>query len=300
MNDKERDHFAINPIWAPIPWACVVNVSGEDAAEFLQGQFSQDLRDLQADGVAYGFWLTRTGKVQGDAWVVAGAEGDFVVLSRSMPAAELMARFEHHIIADEVYLEDVTAGWEASWWAGEGVVAALDAERAKWSGGEGWILPELPGLPGGSAYRIARAKPAGGEAEQVDAMELERRRIGVGLGQVPADVGADDLPQEGGLALSGVSFNKGCYLGQEVMARVQTTGRVRRRLVKVRGEGTAPTESVEPLFVGDREVGTLRSRVGLPDGAWIGLAMVGPALAELSEGALHLGAADGPMVRWTA
>ena len=62
----------------------------------------------------------------------------------------------------------------------------------------------------------------------------------------------------------------------------------------------ARPETAEPLYRGEREVGTLRSRVALPQGGWVGLAMVGPAVADLSEGELRLGAADGPTVWWSA
>ena len=114
---------------------------------------------------------------------------------------------------------------------------------------------------------------------------------------MPIDVGVNDIPQEGRLAQVGVSFNKGCYLGQEVMARVQNTGRVRRRLISVMGEGEAPSEGDEAIMLGDRAVGTLRSRVSRNQDDWVGLAMVSEAVERGSEVRLTL-ASEGSLRSW--
>ena len=104
------------------------------------------------------------------------------------------------------------------------------------------------------------------------AEDMERRRIAAGIPAVPKDIGPGDLPNEGGLEAEAISYTKGCYLGQEVMARLKSMGQVRRRLLKVRGTGEIPPRPAS-LFQGDRRVGELRSAVR--DGAeWIGLAMV--------------------------
>jgi folate-binding protein YgfZ len=82
---------------------------------------------------------------------------------------------------------------------------------------------------------------------------------------VPADIGPGELPNEGGLESVAISYNKGCYLGQEVMARLKSMGQVRRRLLRVKGDGPAPT-SPAPIFQGDRRIGELRTRVPTPKG----------------------------------
>jgi folate-binding protein YgfZ len=106
--------------------------------------------------------------------------------------------------------------------------------------------------------------------------ELVRGRIAAGVAAIPGEFGAQDLPQEAGLEEVAISFTKGCYLGQEVMARLHAMGRVRRRLVRVAGEGAAPA-SGGGLFATEaagKALGDLRAAVDDGQGGWIGLAMV--------------------------
>ncbi|WP_221031422.1 YgfZ/GcvT domain-containing protein [Actomonas aquatica] len=272
---------------------------GEDAAEFLQGQFSQDLRGLASGGVAYGFWLGRTGKVEGDSWIVAAGEDAFRVFSRSLLAGALIERLERFIIADDVELADETAAWEASWWSEAAAVEPGDSETST------YVLREGGGLLDGSVIRLVKRREglsaaelgADAGASQVSEAEVEAARIAGGVPRVPVDIGPNDLPQEGGLETIGVSFNKGCYLGQEVMARLKTTGRVRRRLVVVSGDGEVPAAAASELKDGDKVVAELRSRVGLAKGGWVGLAMAGAALAGQEAGELQR-ADGGGVVSW--
>jgi hypothetical protein len=102
--------------------------------------------------------------------------------------------------------------------------------------------------------------------------QIEKQRIAAGIPAVPVDIGPTDLPNEGGLEAEAISYTKGCYLGQEVMARLKSMGQVRRRLLGVRGRG-APPPRPAALFQAARKVGEVRSAAS--DGAdWIGLAMV--------------------------
>ena len=101
---------------------------------------------------------------------------------------------------------------------------------------------------------------------------------------MPVDLGSTDFPQEAGQEKVGVSFTKGCYLGQEVMARLATTGRIRRRLYRVSGAGEAPAETQTELKQGERVVGELRSRVSAGGSDWLGLAMINLAHYDATLG----------------
>src|SRR5262245_55014498 len=86
--------------WRPACWA---RVAGSDAATFLQGQFTNDLRALSNTGAMYGLWLTLKGKVQADSFVLRGTNADeFWIGSYFSPAAVICARLEGHVIADDV------------------------------------------------------------------------------------------------------------------------------------------------------------------------------------------------------
>jgi folate-binding protein YgfZ len=125
-------------------------------------------------------------------------------------------------------------------------------------------------------------------------------RIAAGLASVPRDIGPGDPPNEGGLEGAAISYSKGCYLGQEVMARLKSRGSVRRALVRVRGTG-APPSVPAPLWIGVRASGELRSAVrdeggggfaGLalvpvssaPPGTALGLEKGGPPALEVAAG----------------
>jgi folate-binding protein YgfZ len=114
--------------------------------------------------------------------------------------------------------------------------------------------------------------------------EIKRRRVRAGIPAIPADIGPGELPNEGGLDAVAISYTKGCYLGQEVMARLKTMGQVRRCLQRVAWSGPVPTLPAA-LHLGGRKVGELRSAVATENGSE-GFALLTllnlPANAELS------------------
>jgi folate-binding protein YgfZ len=288
-------NFSTSPAFFPWRPACWLKVAGEDAATFLQGQFTNDLRTLPAAGAVYGLWLTVKGKVLADSFVLPGpTPTEFWVGSYFSPAEIVRERLESHVIADDVTLTDETEQW-AGVCLGPDVAAALRA-----SGELGDVL-EFAGRRGRDAavewmYRRTGDEPAAVVAlraagQAVEAVEMERRRIAAGIPAVPRDLGPGDLPNEGGLEGDAISYTKGCYLGQEVMARLKSMGQVRRRLWRVRGAGERLPDVPAPVFAGARQVGEVRSAVR-KDGNWIGLAMV--SLLHVSPGAELGFAAEGP------
>lgn len=276
--------------WQPAAW---LRVSGADAGTFLQGQFTNDLRPLGQAGAAavYGLWLTLKGKVLADSFVLRAGENEYWVGSYNSPAAVIRERLESHVIADDVVIEDNTAEWAGLSVLGEG--------SAKVGGESGKNCFGFPGRRerGGSfewMYRIADGEPAwvrDVSGPWLTAEEVARRRIRAGIPAVPADIGPADLPNEAGLDVDAISYTKGCYLGQEVMARLKSMGQVRRRLWRVAGSGEAIPELPAPLFGGGRTVGELRSAVSDGAGGWIGLAMV--SLLHVAAGAELAWSPDG-------
>jgi folate-binding protein YgfZ len=264
MNPGERHGFHF---WQP---AACLRISGEDSPAFLQGQFTNDLQKAKMGGAIYGLWLNQKGKVLADSFIQQKSEHEFWILSYFSPASVIRERLEAYVIADDVVIEDLTAGYAGL--TVFGPVPGADRRPA----GEG----SFPGrrtrgeqteifFPAGEAAAM-RAKL--GPATWLTAAEVAHHRIAAGIPAVPADIGPTELPQEGGLNLEAISYTKGCYLGQEVMARLKSMGQVRRRLVPVRGEGAAPAVPA-PVYQAGRKVGELRSVAGEGAG-WIGLALV--------------------------
>lgn len=224
------------------------------------------------DAAAYGLWLDQKGRVLADSHILKRADNDYLVVSFSATAAQLMARLQAYLIADEVELEDQTGDWAGVLLWGEGAavlkapsnVLALPSRQAG-PGSVHWLVPMEH-----SGELIAELKKSSAIESDRHAAELIRLREGVPA--VPVDIGPRDLPNEGGLEEVAISYTKGCYLGQEVMARLKNLGQVRRRLHLVQGTGTTPTPGTS-LYQGARKVGEVRS--GAVDGEkFLAMAMV--------------------------
>jgi tRNA-modifying protein YgfZ len=279
--------------WQPAAW---LRVTGGDALAFLQGQFSNDLKakDVASRGAIYGLWLNLKGKVVADSFVVPGDGSEAApcwIGSYFSPAAVIRERLESFIIADDVTVEDLTGEWAAVSLLGDGGaepagVRAFRGRRIQ-EGNTEWVFPA--GAGAAVAARLAGWTELGAEA-------MARQRIAAGIPAVPPDLGPGDLPNEAGLEAEAISYTKGCYLGQEVMARLKSMGQVRRRLVRVAGAGARPAALPAALFLGERQVGEVRSAVEDDTGGFLGLAMV--SLVHVGPGAvLALGRDGAPAVQ---
>lgn len=275
----------VSGVLAGVPMAWL-RVSGPDAAEFLQGQCTQELRGLVPGRTVWALWLTIKGRVIGESLVLRGEDGWWLWSAHTAGEA-LRARLEEFIIADDVTVEDVGCdGWEQ-------VTLAGDAGEVWLRMALGGVEPPVEGrclpLEGGWVFSGRRGQPrtwdwlrpvgngpaVEAECAKLRAEELVRARIAAGEPAIPGEFGPGDLPQEAGLEAVAISFTKGCYLGQEVMARLHAMGRVRRRLVRVAGEGPAPAAGATVHHkADDKQAGELRAAVDDGRGGWIGLAMV--------------------------
>jgi folate-binding protein YgfZ len=248
-----------------------LKVTGEDAASFLQGQFTNELRQ-PAGGAVYGLWLNQKGKIVADSHVLKVAEHEFLVTSDTSPVATISPRLESYIIADDVGLADETEATHglALWGQGCGegikqVLGNIPAAGRFFQAGQFFVFPgrwvrgenyEIIGPAENIRALLARFVGAG--AREAAAGAAEWARISAGIPAIPADLGPGDLPNEGGLDDVAISYTKGCYLGQEVMARLKNMGRVRRQLQVVQGTGVPP-QPLDALYQGDRKIGEIRS-----------------------------------------
>ncbi|HEY3756302.1 MAG TPA: hypothetical protein VGL42_09150 [Opitutaceae bacterium] len=267
----------------PASW---LKVSGEDSAAYLQGQMARDLAKVGPDG-HYTVILDHKGKIQADAFVGRDGEG-FWVGSYFVPAAELRARLEAFVVADDVVVDDATetvAGFSV---LGNGSRPELDEARS------------ALGLPG-AVFRGRRIADENWDwivlrdrrddalqwflergARVLGVEEVQRRRILGGIPAVPDDAGKGDLPQETRLSDAAVSYDKGCYVGQEIMSRLKTRGRVRRQLRRIHGTGEPPPAHTAVLSA-ETKVGETRSAVRDGSG-FIGWALITGDGADLSLG----------------
>ena len=235
--------------------AAVVRVTGEDTAAFLQGQCSADLR---AVALTDALWLNRKGRVLAHTVIAKEADGSFLLLCPHLGATELIAVVTANVIADDVVATDESALWQ-KWvsWGASPAIAGAKVFATKRYGVAAWdVLTPVGVAAPGELAKLA---------------ELDALRVAAGVPAVPADCGANEFPQECGLE-AWVSYTKGCYLGQEVMARIQSLGSLRRILRRVSGPVSVGQELKSPE---GKVVGTVRSAAGD-----VGLALLSVDLAE--------------------
>ncbi len=255
--------------WRPAAW---LKVTGADSLPFLQAQFSNDLRALEPGRAVYGLWLDLKAHVQADSFVLRGSEGEFWLASYFSPAEAIRTRLESYIISDDVTVEDGSSEWVGLTVLGAAPIAALAAfgDRLFRFDGRRSTEPALELLYPRTLEPAIRALFAG--VPELTRRDMELRRIAAGIPAVPADIGPRELPNEAAMEAEAISYTKGCYLGQEVIARLRSMGKVRRRLLRVGGSGPLPALPA-PLFQAGRKLGELRTAIG-SDGAFVGLALL--------------------------
>lgn len=295
--------------YQPAAW---IRVTGEDASFFLQSQFSNDLQRENPQPVIYGLWLTRKGKTIADSFIFQTDENRYLLFSYFCPARSILDKLEENIIADEVELEDLTSTVAAiSCW---GKNAAFFLHQIGLNEPSTGSFGELSGkylihgrrstqdnydliLPIAQIEAIKSQIEAFGDSEAVSWAsdeDLHCERLKSCIPAIPNDIGPDDLPQEGALEIDTISFDKGCFLGQEVMARLHSMGQVQRKIYSIHGEIPIPPTLPCDLYDQESVVGQLCSAAY--DGkSWIGHALLKKRSVENLSG-LSLEPNDTPVV----
>lgn len=260
-----------------------VSVRGPDARSWLQGQLSQDVLALGLGGSADSLLLTPQGKVVALVRVTRTAEDELVLDAdggSGEAIVERLMRFRLRVKADVTRLE-----WHCVALRGPrsaDVAASLDAgPPAGGTVGDGWIaVPwSWPGDDGVDLLGARATIPPG--VPEADGEAVEAARISAGVPRMGSELTERTIPHEAGIVKRTVNFEKGCYTGQELVARIDARGsRVPRVLRGVVFEPAGPDGPLLPdvgteLVVGDRAVGALTSVALSPaTGAAVGLAYV--------------------------
>ena len=251
---------------ALLPDRGAIKVIGDDARKFLHGLVTADMLDLAPGTARFCALLTPQGKIIADFFVTEAPQaeggGFFLDIPRAL-VATLVEKLNLYKLRAKVLIEDLTEilGVLAVW-DGSGTSKQAKANQGKTKQGLSYADPRLPAL--GFRVMIAphRAAEAGSElgAALVGAEDYEAHRIALGVPQGGLDFSyGDAFPHETDMdQLGGVDFTKGCYVGQEVVSRMEHRGTARSRAVPVRYDGTAPAAGAA-VTAGDRQVGTMGS-----------------------------------------
>lgn len=231
--------------WCPVERDFVA-VRGRDAAEFLHGQCSQDVLALDAGASAWSFVLQPTGKVDALCRIHRVNDTAFVLCVDGGFGDALTARLQRFKLRVQVEIERV--GWRSITVVGAEVRPGPGVLVGWWGGTDGTELagPSVTPPPG---------------ATEIDTAAFERLRIEAGWPAMGAELTADTIPGESGVVPVAVSFTKGCYTGQELVARIDSRGgHVPRHLRRLRLGGQAsPGDRLE--YEG-KDVGWLTSVEG--------------------------------------
>lgn len=244
---------------ALLPDRGVVKVTGQDARRFLHGLVTTDVNALTPGQARYAALLTPQGKIIADFILTEAAAADgggfFLDCPRALVPA-LIEKLTFYRLRAKVGIEDLSGRL--------GVMAVWEGTGATECG----LLypdPRLPALGLRCILPPELATDAAAElgAALVDAAAYDSHRIALGVPRGGQDFSyGDAFPHEADMdQLGGVDFSKGCYIGQEVVSRVEHRGIARRRIVPIAYDGFAPEAGME-VIAGDRNVGTLGSTAG--------------------------------------
>jgi folate-binding protein YgfZ len=241
---------------ALLPDRGVIKVIGDDARKFLHGLVTADMMNLTPGEARFCALLTPQGKIIADFFVAEAPQGDgggfFLDIPRAV-AATLFEKLNLYKLRAKLLVEDLTENL--------GVIAAWDGTGTT-KQGLCYPDPRLPAL--GIRIMIAphRAAAAASElgAALVGAEDYEAHRIALSVPGGGLDFAyGDAFPHEADMdQLGGVDFTKGCYVGQEVVSRIEHRGIARTRAVALRYDGPAPASGA-PITAGERQVGTMGS-----------------------------------------
>ena len=265
-------------------------VGGADAAEYLQGQLTNEVEALNPGEGVYAALLDRKGHLQGDMRVLRLAADRYWVDTE----ADALERVKRHLgtykIGREVEIEDVGADHAILSVIGPAAhevtsTGPLSPEHAHREEGQRRIVATDLGLdllvPAGSAPDVlAELRDAG--AAEVSEEAAEIARVETGRPRFGAEMSEATMPAEAGITDRAVSFAKGCYIGQEPVARLHYKGRPNRHLRGLRLSAAAAHD--DPIRLGDREVGR------------VGTACLSPALGPIALAIVRREAAPGDTV----
>jgi tRNA-modifying protein YgfZ len=245
-------------------------VRGSEAADFLQGQVSNDVEALEPGSGCYATVLSHKGKLRTDLRVLRGDDW-FWLDTEAIGHAVLEHMLRTYSLGRDVQFEDVTEARALLSLVGPAARERLDTappaeEHAFVSGEHGIYVSTQFGVD------VIAAAGTTLEVEPVSEAAAECLRIEAGRPRLGYDMDADTIPQEAGINERAVSFTKGCYVGQETVARLHYKGKPNRHLRGLRL--SEPAERGTEILLGERVVGRLGSTCVSPRLGPIALALV--------------------------
>ncbi|MFS2010767.1 folate-binding protein YgfZ [Azospirillum sp. CT11-132] len=255
--------------YAVLDQRSVVAVSGEDRKAFLQGLVSNDVLRVTPDHAAYALFLTPQGKFLHDFSIVESDGGEDAVLlldPETDRRADLLRRLKMYKLRSKIALEDRADRLRVAVAFGDGALEALGlpaepGAARPFAGGVAFTDPRLPALgarlflPADGVVALASAGLA-----QREVAGYDRLRLSLGVPDGTLDlIPEKSIPLESRMdALNAISWDKGCYMGQELTARTKYRALIKKKLFPVTFDGAAP-EAGTPVTLDGKDAGEIRS-----------------------------------------
>ncbi len=271
-----------------LPDRGVVKVVGDAARSFLHGLVTADILNLAPSAARFCALLTPQGKIIADFFVAeapAQSGGGFFLDAPRERVVALVEKLNLYKLRAKVIAEDLSEilGVLAAWDGNPPDEIAPQSENARPNVGLRYADPRLPalGLRLMLPPHLAATAASDLGATLVDANEYEAHRIALGVPKGGIDFSyGDAFPHEADMdQLGGVDFEKGCYVGQEVVSRMEHRGTARTRAVPLRYDGVTPQPGTA-VVAGDRQLGNIGSAAAGKAIALLRLDRVADALAH--------------------
>jgi len=284
---------------APISDLGVIRVLGEDAASFLHNQLTQDFALLDLQHARLAAFLSAKGRMQASFIGFKRSTTEVLLVCSQDLLATTLKRLSMFVLRAKAKLSDATAEFTLHGLMGDAVAAAGGQPNAapwdKQDLGEAHLVHLYPAAGQPRALWIAPQGTPAPEAAPLPAEIWRWSEVQSGVATLTAPLFELFVPQMLNYeSLGGVNFKKGCYPGQEVVARSQFRGTLKRRAYLVRAN--APLEVGAEVFAAsdaEQATGTVVQAAPAPDGSW--RALVSMQIASATE-VLHAGNASGPVL----
>jgi folate-binding protein YgfZ len=301
FSDFEKEHRAARESVALFDtnWHVILSLTGRDRVKYLHAITSNDIQKLADSSGTLALLLTPQGRILAELEIYALPE-KLLVLSHASQRERTFSTLKKYIIGSQVQIEDLTDKMGSIAVEGSHAGAVIEdtcsvrlADLAEMSireisvdGSLCYLLRRSHfGQPGAELIANRDALPAlwtkllasvrvhGGEP--IGMAALNALRLEAGIPWFPADFNDAMIPQEAALEDTHISFNKGCYTGQEIVERVRSRGHVNRKRVSLQFSTTQPTAPGTKLLAGEAEVGFVTSAAFSPAaGTAIGMGYV--------------------------
>jgi folate-binding protein YgfZ len=299
-------------VFADLSHYGLIAVHGDDALEFMQGQFTNDVRKVDERHSQLGGLCNPKGRLLASFRLFRHGDSHYLCLPAEMVEG-VINRLRMFILRSRVTLEEASDTFVHLGLSGEETrtvlqdfAGELPAEPGQVTSQDSQVIVAIPGIH--PSYEVfttvdqatalwdklnVRSAPVGAEAWRL--LDIQ-----AGIPVIYSQTREAFVPQMINLQLiDGVSFKKGCYTGQEIVARMQYLGKLKRRMYRARVNVSAAPQPGDALFCAsdpEQSCGQLVSVAGHPDGGCAVLAVIQISHAEGGE-SLHLGSLDGPPLR---